>query len=182
MYVAFDTNQARRRLATPGRRPADCCGRATRLCCFPSYFPGQNIISNTLLTAFENAHYVVFAPDEALVLRISQYSPALERLLLTYGVTTAAILTAYNPRAHTVSDEANRGAQAQLQRKMDELGLLWLEGENRAESDDGPCEPTVVALGIAREQSEQLAQGLGQLAFVYVDASGQPDLVWVHPY
>ncbi len=143
-------------------------------------FSRRNALPDSLVTAFQNAHYVVFATDRPFTLRIGQHSAELAHLFSHYGADCAAILTAYNPWAQTVSEKTNRRAQHLLQHEIDALGFIRIDGENRAEDKDGPSEPTVIALGIPRGQSEQLAQQFGQLAFVYIDGPCTPELVWTY--
>ncbi len=143
-------------------------------------FSRRNAIPDSLVTAFQNTHYIVLATDKPFALRIGQYSAELTYLFSHYGADCAAILTAYNPWAQTVSEQANRRAQHLLQHEIDALGFMRIDGENRAGDKDGPSEPTVIALDIPRERSRQLAQQFGQLAFVYIDGPCTPELVWTY--
>src|SRR5258708_32277568 len=64
--------------------------------------------------AYRNADYVVFA-DREFVLRIGEPSAVLDELIRNEGATTAAFITAANPRGDPRSTEENGVANAPLQ-------------------------------------------------------------------
>lgn len=131
-----------------------------------------------LLAAFHSAHYVVFDPPTRFTLCIGHYSPALARLMWRHNAGTVAILTAYNPGAKPASAQANIHAQQTLLDAIHKLDLFHCHGENAASDGTGHIEPTVVVLGIHRDQALALAQQFRQLAFVFSDANAIPELIW----
>ncbi|HEV3008637.1 MAG TPA: DUF3293 domain-containing protein, partial [Burkholderiales bacterium] len=68
-------------------------------------------ISPDLIAAYESADYVVFA-DPELVLKIGEPSRRLDALLEEAGATTAAFVTAANPRSKPRSRAKNAAALA----------------------------------------------------------------------
>lgn len=136
-------------------------------------------IPDSLSAAFEGAHYVVLAPEATFTLRIGEPSAQLVQLMRDHAQDSATILTAFNPGAKPASAEANRKAQQSLRRDAQALGLPCIDGKNIAANRDGPSEPTVVVLGLNRCRAAFLARKFRQLAFVYAEASGVPELVWL---
>ena len=63
-------------------------------------------ISEQQLQAYRKADYVVFA-DRKVVVRVGEPSAELDGLLRTEGATTAAFVTAANPRGEQRSDTEN---------------------------------------------------------------------------
>jgi len=131
-----------------------------------------------LEAVFNNAVYIVNAPEGELRLRIGEDAPALRQLLHKHGTNTAAIITAHNPGARTQDAAANQAAQARLLQRAQRLQLPLLHGHNRAEQGDGPVEPTVVILGIAHQDACKLARDFEQVALVYIGEHA-PEIVWL---
>jgi len=131
-----------------------------------------------LEVVFNNAIYIVYAPEGELRLRIGEDAPALRQLLHKHGTNRAAIITAHNPGARRQGAAANQAAQARLLHQAEELQLPLLHGHNRAEQGDGPVEPTVVILGIERQDACKLARDFDQVALVYIGEHA-PEVVWL---
>ena len=124
-----------------------------------------------LISAYENALYAV---EGGLVLRIGEKSAALELLLESRGVKSAAFVTAANPRGEPRSHAANVAAMAALRES-----LQWphLPGEGRDPEGRWVAEPSVLLLGIARADAEALGRRLEQNAIVFVEKGAAPELV-----
>jgi putative PIN family toxin of toxin-antitoxin system len=128
-----------------------------------------------LIEAYENALYSVEAGP---VLRIGEHNAALERLLDVHHATTAAFITAANPRGEARSHAANQAAMAELR-----AALAWpqLPGEGRDPRGRWRAEPSVLVLGISREQAEALGRRLEQNAIVFAEKGAAPELVLMRP-
>ena len=96
----------------------------------------------------------------------------LRSLMSGYGVTTAAVLTAFNPGSVMCSDEANFSAQAELVKWLDEHGYVMFDARGEDSAGVWPSEASVLVLGIPQHVAEQLADRFGQNAFLWV---GTPD-------
>ncbi|MGB3287864.1 MAG: DUF3293 domain-containing protein [Burkholderiaceae bacterium] len=136
-------------------------------------------IPESIAMAFQAARYLVFAPAGTITLRIGQHNPALQTLMSARQRESLAIVTAYNPGARQAGIAANHRAQRALLKDASALGLPCFYGRNLAEDDNGPAEPTVAILGALREQGSDLAGQYGQLAFVFVQETAVPELVWL---
>ena len=127
-----------------------------------------------LLLAYEGSEYVVFEPR--LVLRIGEPNPALDGLLESRGVRTAAFVTASNPGSKPRTREENRAANDKLLESQRLLSRACLEGEGRA-PDGSWAERSFLVLGIPRGEAEALGRAHGQNAIVFCEKGRPPGLV-----
>ena len=135
-------------------------------------------IPNSLIAAYTETHYRVFASDATLTLRIGAHSEPLAKLHTQFDVTSSALLTAYNPGSDPTTDpRANLAAQASLVAALEAAGLQWTAAEGADPTGKWPTEPSVLVLGISRDQAAALAQQFQQNAFVFSDALALPALV-----
>jgi hypothetical protein len=136
----------------------------------------MSIVSTQQLAAFHATEYYVDIPGDSFVLRIGTPSPALQRLHQTYGVTSSAYLTAWNPLGEIATPEQNAGSQAALARDLDDLDVTTLPGEGK-DPASGWAEQSLLALGLPREQAVALGSKYRQLAIVFSEEDAVPQLV-----
>jgi len=128
-----------------------------------------------LLEAYRRTHYAVFGEPE-LVLRIGERNADLDELLEAEGVTTAAFITAANPRGRKRGNWENEVANAALVKSQNEAGLRCFEGEGRA-PDGSWTEKSVLVVGISRTDAEVVGRAFGQNAIVFAERGKAPELV-----
>ena len=128
-----------------------------------------------LMAAYNEADYIVFAEPE-FVLKIGEPSRRLDALLEQEGATTAAFLTAANPRSKPQSAAQNASALSALDQLVAASGYPWRAGEGR-EPDGSWVEPSRLVIGIYRENAEALGRLFGQNAIVFIEKGGPPELV-----
>jgi len=133
------------------------------------------MIPENLIEAYESADYVVFAEPE-LVLKIGEPSARLDALLETEQSSTAAFVTAANPRSEKKSAAQNAAALAVLDQVIAAAGYPWRAGEGR-EPDGSWREPSRLVIGIYRENAEALGRLFGQNAVVFVEKGAAPELL-----
>ena len=133
------------------------------------------MISRKLIEAYENADYVVLDEPE-LVLKIGEPSPRLDALLEEEGATTAAFVTAANPRSKKKSAAENAAALAALDQLVAAAGYPWRAAEGR-EPDGSWVEPSRLVMGIYRDNAEALGRLFGQNAIVFVEKGRAPELL-----
>lgn len=128
-----------------------------------------------VLEAYRTADYVVFG-DRHIVLRIGEPSAELDELLRAEGATSAAFVTAANPRGEVRSDVENGVANAALQNFVAAAGYPHFWGEGR---DPGGswAEPSFLVIGIYRHNAEALGSLFEQNAIVYCELGHAPELV-----
>ena len=123
------------------------------------------------LRAYQKALYAVLGGP---VLRLGERNPELETLLEAQAATTAAFITAANPRGEPRSHAANQVATAELQ-----AALAWpfYPGEGRDPEGRWPAEPSLLVIGIPRAEAEALGRRFEQNAIVFVEKGSAPELV-----
>lgn len=124
-----------------------------------------------LIEAYEQAIYAIAGGP---LLRIGERNAVLERLLDVHHATTAAFVTAANPRGEPASHAANEAAMAALRSS---LAWPWLPGEGRDPRGRWRAESSVLVLGIPRADAEALGRRLEQNAIVFVAKGAAPELV-----
>jgi hypothetical protein len=132
-------------------------------------------VPRKLMDAYREADYVVFAEPE-FVLKIGEPSRRLDALLEQEGATTAAFLTAANPRSTPQPPAQNASALSALDQLVAAAGYPWRAGEGR-EPDGSWVEPSRLVIGIYRENAEALGRLFGQNAIVFVEKGGPPQLL-----
>ncbi len=131
----------------------------------------------TLLAAYAATHYVVNGVERPFVLRVNERSAPLEVLHRRHGVDRSAFLTAWNPRSQRRADAINQAAQSELEATLRASGLKLFSAIGIDPDGNWPGEPSVLALGIAREQAEQIGRQYGQNALLWMGADAVPELV-----
>lgn len=132
-------------------------------------------LPSELIEAYRNAEYVVFA-DRHIVLRIGEPSHELDALMSAEGATSAAFVTAANPRGEARSDLENGVANAALQNFVAAAGYPHFWGEGR-DPRGAWAEPSFLVIGIYRHNAEALASLFEQNAIVYCELGHAPELV-----
>ena len=132
-------------------------------------------VTPELLDAYRNAEYVVFAEPQ-VVMRIGQPNARIDALISAEGATTAAFVTAANPRGEQRSDMENGVANAALQNFVAAAGYPHFWGEGR-DPFGGWAEPSFLVIGIYRANAEALAQLFEQNALVFCEIGKAPELV-----
>src|SRR3954462_4829387 len=124
-----------------------------------------------LLEAYGSAEYVVFA-DTHVVVRVGERNTQVDALITAEGATTAAFVTAANPRGEARSDMENGVANAALQNFVAAAGYPHFWGEG-----GGWAEPTFLIIGIYRANAEALGQLFEQNAIVFCELGQPPELI-----
>jgi hypothetical protein len=129
-----------------------------------------------LVEAYRRALYVVFDEPE-LVLRVGEPNADLDALLEAEGATTAAFVTAANPRGRLAGTTENELAVAALHQSQAGAGYACYPGQGRDPLGEWPPEPSVLVVGIPRADAEALGRSFGQNALVFIDKGEAPELV-----
>ncbi|HWI35891.1 MAG TPA: DUF3293 domain-containing protein [Burkholderiales bacterium] len=128
-----------------------------------------------LLDAYRNAEYVVFA-DPHIVIRVGEKNAQVDSLMRAEGATTAAFVTAANPRGESRSDMENGVANAALQNFVAAAGYPHFWGEGR-DPRGSWAEPSFLVIGIYRANAEALGQLFEQNAIVFCELGKSPELI-----
>ena len=135
-------------------------------------------ITPALEAAYQGTTYVVRVGPVPLALRIGEHSAALDRLLATHGIRSAAYMTAWNPMSRAAGRAYNAAAARKLVCVLRRRGWRLIEGEGRGEDPDWPPERSLLVLGIDRGHAQRLAVDFRQNAFVFVRRDRPAELVW----
>jgi hypothetical protein len=128
------------------------------------------------IAAYTAALYVVFGEAE-LVLKIGEPNAGLEALLEAQNAASAAYVTAANPRGEPRDKAWNEAALDAMKKSLDQRRLRYRTGEGRDAQGLWTPEPSVLVFGINRADAEALGRQLEQLAIVFVEKGGAPELV-----
>ncbi|MSQ62288.1 MAG: DUF3293 domain-containing protein [Betaproteobacteria bacterium] len=129
-----------------------------------------------LIAAYNAALYVVFREPE-LVIKIGEPNADLDALLEADGAASAAYVTVANPQGERRSDAENAVAFDFLKNVLKEKKIRFRAGEGRDPEDLWTPEPSVLVVGIGRADTEALGRRLEQIAIVFVEKGGAPELV-----
>jgi len=129
-----------------------------------------------LLAAYRKARYVVFGEPE-LVLRIGEPNPDLDELLQAEGASTAAFVTAANPRGEARGAWENEIANAALVESQTQVGFACYAGEGRDPEGKWTAERSVLVVGVSRADAEALGRVFEQNAIVFCERGRPPELV-----
>ena len=131
-----------------------------------------------LLKAYQATLYEVEINGEVQVMRVGQRLPAIiDAQLAANRTRDAAFLSAANPRSRVCDDVQNANRHAALLHALHELGVEWLAGNGRDRTGQWPAEPSVLALGLGREQAMKLAGQFQQNAYLEVVPGARVRLV-----
>jgi len=132
-------------------------------------------VNPELLQAYERADYVVYgAPD--LVIRIGEPNPDLDDLIEAGGGESAAFITAANPFGESQDEWENKLAMIALAQVLDGKYPCY-SGEGRDPKGGWNPEPSVLVIGIARADAEDLGRRYDQNAIVFIEKGRPPELV-----
>ncbi len=136
------------------------------------------MLSPELGRAYENADYVVFAQRD-IVLKVGAPSRELDALLELHRAESAAFVTAANPRGERRSDEENAAALSALQDLVAAAGYPRYMGEGRDPGGEWPAEPSLLVIGMYRENAEALGRLFEQNAIVFAERGRAPQLIFL---
>jgi hypothetical protein len=131
----------------------------------------QNIDHNIhpeLLRAYRTAIYVIYGDGKDIVLKIDEVNLDLSALMKKHGITSAALITAFNPHSVLSTTEENVRNHNALIADIHALGLKSLAAEGSDPSHIWSSEPSILILGISLADAESLADRYQQNAFVWI--------------
>ena len=115
--------------------------------------------------------------DWPLLLRVEQRSAELAALFEARNVTSAAVVTAWNPRSEPRPDAENQTAQARLISDIEQLALRHQPGHGAGPTGSWPPEPSRLVLGIDPISARSLGRKYRQNGIVWAGADAVPTLV-----
>jgi Protein of unknown function (DUF3293) len=131
-----------------------------------------------LLAAYRVTDYEVHAAIP-FALHVDRHSPELDTLLAARAADCAAFITAWNPRSLPRPEVENRAAQNRLEAELQRDGFECVTGFGRDPLDRWPGEPSVLVLGLPRQQAIECGRRYGQNAVLCVERGRPVELVWL---
>lgn len=137
----------------------------------------QSAIDPALLGKYQETEYRVRAGEESFVLELARPSEALARLYRGRKASSAAFMSACNPYSQATSRDENEQANARLRAQLLDRGFDVVDALGSDGSEGGWAEPSVLVLGISREEAERFGRDYRQNAIVFAAADAVPELV-----
>lgn len=132
------------------------------------------MIDAALLEKYVATDYVI-DDDPPLVMHVGEQHDGLRILLASFGVESAAFLTAWNPGSQSLPFDENLDRQADLLTAIEEQRLNYFVGRGE-HPEEGWSEDSYLVLGIDEDGARELAARFGQLAYLVINLSGVPEL------
>jgi hypothetical protein len=132
---------------------------------------------DSLLAAYRKTTFYADTPRARLALRVGERCVDLDALLNDHGVSSWAYVTASNPGSRRLSDEDNAARQRELEGHVARLGVRAYPGEGVGDDGRWPPEPSLLVLGIARDDAIRLGGRYGQVAIVCGEMGRAAELV-----
>jgi hypothetical protein len=129
-----------------------------------------------LIAAYEATEFRVFGAHP-FTLRIGTFSPELDAAFRRWGVSSAAFITAWNPRGEAYAADANAALQASLVEAIAAMGLQSLSGIGVDPTGDWPGEESLLVLGLDQVAASSLGAAFEQNAIVWVGQDANPQLI-----
>lgn len=138
----------------------------------------QTSLSPELLAAYAQTAFVVFAnanePEVTFV--IGAHCEATATWMQQQGITTAAFITAYNPKGQSLADAENAARHVRLIAQVAELKTYEGEGRGAERNPDGtlvwPAERSLLVANLSRLDAEVLGNAVEQNAIVWITEIG----------
>ncbi len=134
---------------------------------------------NTALMAAYKATRYRITEGSHFTLKVDTFSPHLQHLYQQQQVKTAAFITACNPRSTPLDEVENQLRMQRLAADVTALSLVALEGIGEDPSGKWAGEPSLLVLGISKEQAQRLGQTYEQHAMLWCGADAVPRLLWL---
>jgi len=137
--------------------------------------------SPRLETAYRETSFIAYTLQHTIRIRVGEKNPVLDSLLSESGIQRWAYITACNPGSVRLAASENFARQHELCREIQARGFTMFSGEGRSDFPEWPPEPSILVLGIDREQAIEIGRQYGQNAIVYGEQGSSVELVWIGP-
>lgn len=133
-------------------------------------------IAADLVESYRQTHFRVLT-ETPFVVKIEESSNELRQLHEDAGVECSAFLTAYNPFSQPLTDAENQARQTKLRGLLAEAQLQVRDGFGEDPTGQWPGEPSLLALGLSRDETIELGHLFDQNAVVWSGVDGVPELI-----
>ena len=130
-----------------------------------------------LFKAYIDTAYRVYDGNNVETLRIGEESDFMTARMRQLEVTTACLITAWNPYSEPAGDTENRARNAALETEIRNAGLLLLPGKGENTRGGWPGEESILVFGPTRALATRWCRQFRQHAVVWVGSNGVPLLL-----
>ena len=128
------------------------------------------------IQSYIDANYHIY--DKPLfIINIGAKSSGLNKLYERYGVSEAAVLTAYNPMSQETNDNDNSQNNKQLELILKDQSLSYIRAEGICPDNKWPGEESFLVLGMTLNVAKDLGTRFKQNAIVWSDHSTISQLI-----
>ncbi len=130
-----------------------------------------------LLGAYQDTAYRVYDRNNVEILRIREASDFMVARMRQLEVTTACLITAWNPHSEPTGETENRARNSALESEIRKTGLFLLPGRGEDPQDGWPGEESFLVFGPTRGLTIRWCRQYRQNAVVWVGNDGVPLLL-----
>ena len=123
--------------------------------------------------------FVVFDTGGEWVIKVGAASPRIDAVLDRFKVTSASVISAWNPRSILLSPDENAARHAQLIAVLKSRSLDYLLGEGRDTTGDWIPEAECIVFGTSLDEGLDLARSFDQNAIVFLEHGKAPRLAYI---
>lgn len=135
------------------------------------------ILPAELHRAYTSTAYRVYDGNNVETLQIGKASDYMAARMRQLEVTTACLITAWNPYSEPAGETENRARNAALETEIRNAGLFLLPGRGENTRDEWPGEESILAFGPSRALATRWCRQYRQHAVVWVGSDGIPRLL-----
>jgi hypothetical protein len=133
-------------------------------------------ISQAMIEAYSNTDFRV-EDTVSFVLKVGIQSDDLMSLYKETGNNCSAYITAWNPYSQEQSLEENKACQAALLKQLSGANFRFFAGVGQDPLGQWPGEPSVLVLGMDKNQGISVGKKYKQNAIVWMGADAIPELI-----
>ncbi|GKS68452.1 protein of unknown function [Nitrosomonas sp. PY1] len=128
----------------------------------------NSIIDKKLIASYYQTQYWVSIEREKVVVFIDRYSERIKSLLIQFGASCAAIVTAYNSYSQLSSENANCFANELLRNFLAQNHYHFLESLNVDPTQTWPPEKSFFVFGLEFHAAQNIGRQFDQNAIVWM--------------
>lgn len=113
--------------------------------------------------------YFIFIEGKQYGIKIGEENlPVINQLFEKENKTTAAILTAWNPRSQAIDFQQNKLRNSDLYNLLEEKKYCFYEALGKGKDTRWPAEEGYIILGLSKEEADKIAANYEQNAYVWL--------------
>ena len=134
-------------------------------------------IDESLVQAYKNTNYYVYY-DSEIIINIGLKNQKLFKLFEDKKLTSASIITAYNPFSEIKTEKQNSLAQFKLKECLRNNNLSFINAMGQDAKNEWPSESSYFIENITKIEAIKLGKEFNQNAIVWIDENIIPQLVF----